>query len=52
MAFVQHRVPGAAHREIGALQNRDRTEFGGWNGPGSAVQHRVPHRVRDKSMAL
>ena len=36
------RVPGAVQRESGALQNRDRFEFGVWNGPGSRLR-----RVRD-----
>ena len=42
--------PGRSAARSDALQNRDLSNFGGWNGPGSAVHHFVLHRVRGKKV--
>src|SRR5262249_17938345 len=36
----------------GALQTRDRNRYRPWKGPGSATQHFVLHRVRDKYSSI
>ena len=41
--------PGRSAARSDALQTRTSTTNSIWNGPGSAVQHFVPHRIRDKS---
>ena len=43
--------PGRSAAPLGdALQNRNLSKFGVWNGPGSAVHHFVLHRVRGKKV--
>src|SRR5438874_909917 len=41
------RVPGAAQREAMRCRPGTFTTLRVWKGPGSAVQHCVPHRIRD-----